>query len=288
MISEGYELLSLFMRYIFIGLGVLILWRAYRWMRRDSRAYKKQMRALPDAGLVGEMVELATGQSQPLPREGIMGASRDCDIRVRGAGVRARHALFFFEEGKGLKVTPIRGAGVLMAGVELRGPAHALHGTQLQLGDALLRVRLFAGLNVPHPAQFQPDGMPGEEEAEWEKEGMPAAFASPFAPAEEYAGTFSPPRPYGGEQMPLGQESPAWGTENAQTAQAPGYQGNYTEDGQMTWQFAAYPLEELQRMQEMQEAQPRQAAYAPPEEEEADEALPYESPVRRRRRRSRP
>lgn len=284
MISEGYELLSLFMRYIFIGLGVLILWRAYRWMRRDSRAYKKQMRALPDAGLVGEMVDLATGRSQPLPREGIMGASRACDIRVHGAGVRARHALFFFEEGKGLKVTPIRGAGVLMAGVELRGPAHALHGTQLQLGEALLRVRLFAGLNVPHPAQFQPDEMPGEEEAEWE-EGMPAAFASPFAPAEEYAGAFSPPQPYDGGQMPLGQDNPAFETENAPI---PGYQGNYTEDGQMTWQFAAYPLEELQRMQEMQDAQPMQAAYAPPREEEADEALPYESPVRRRRRRNRP
>ena len=128
MVSEGYELLSLFMRYIFIGLGVLILFRAYRWMRKDSRAYKKQMRALPDAGLGGEVVDLQSGKSQPLPREGWMGSSRNCDIRIKGAGVQRRHVRFAFEEGKGLKITAVRGL-LFLAGVEVRSSAHALHGT---------------------------------------------------------------------------------------------------------------------------------------------------------------
>lgn len=250
--SEAYELLALLMRYVFVFLGALILWRAYRWLRRDARTYKREMRSLPDAGLVGEIVDLKTGESQPLPREGIMGSARDCDIRVRGVGVRRRHALFAFEDGKGLRVTPQRGSSVLMAGVELSGPAHALHGTQLQLGDALLRVRLFAGLKVPHPAQFQADLVREEgEDAPWEEmEETPP----PFAPVETFDGDEPP------QDMP------------------PAYAGNYTEDGQMTWQYAAYPLEELRRAEEQME----QGVQA----EGEDEALPYESPLPRRKRRS--
>ena len=253
MSGEAYELLALLMRYVFVFIGALILWRAYRWLRRDARSYRREMRALPDAGLVGEIVDLKTGESQPLPREGIMGSARDCDIRVRGAGVRRRHALFAFEEGKGLRVTPQRGGSVLMAGVELSGPAHALHGTQLQLGDALLRVRLFAGLKVPHPAQFQEELLAEERaDAPWEEKG---SVPPPFAPVEA-AGEDEPP-----------QDAP------------PAYAGNYTEDGQMTWQYAAYPLEELRRAQEeMGQASPAEAE---------DEAMPYESPVPRRKRRNR-
>lgn len=252
MTGEAYELLAMLMRYIFVVMGALILWRAYRWLRRDARAYRKEMRSLPDAGLVGEIVDLKTGKSQPLPREGIMGSARECDIRVQGAGVKRRHAMFAFEEGKGLQVTPYRGSPVLMAGIELQGPAHALHGTQLQLGDAILRVRLFAGLKVPNPSQFQEDfagDLPETDMETWEMEDVPA----PFAPVDM--------------AQPIFREQ----DEN------PAYAGGYTEDGQMTWQYAAYPLEELYQAQE---AQQREASGE-------DEALPYESPVPRRRRRNR-
>lgn len=252
MSGEAYELLALLMRYVFVLIGALILWRAYRWLRRDARSYRREMRALPDAGLVGEIVDLKTGESQPLPREGIMGSARDCDIRVRGAGVRRRHALFAFEEGKGLRVTPQGRGSVLMAGVEPSGPAHALHGTQLQLGDALLRVRLFAGLKVPHPAQFQEEAAFEEQaDAPWADNGsVPPPFAAVDVAEED-------------EPIQDGREA---------------YMGNYTEDGQMTWQYAAYPLEALRRAQE--ELDP---AALP----ETEEALPYESPIPKRKRRSR-
>lgn len=257
MASEAYELLALLMRYVFVGIGALILWRAYRWLRRDARQYKKAMRSLPDAGLVGEMVNLKTGESQPLPREGLIGSSGACDIRVREPGVARRHALFAFEEGKGLRVTPHLGNRVLMEGVELKGAAHALHGTQLQLGDAVLRVRLFAGLKVPHPMQFQQDipsgpDMTGVETPENEDVPSPFAAVPQFAPDEE---------------------------EPAQEDPSAYYQGNYTEDGQMTWDYV-YSLEELEQARQRQingEESGRDA--------ENDEALPYESPVPRRRRR---
>lgn len=248
--SEAYELLALLMRYVFVAIGAIILWRAYRWMRRDARQYKKEMRSLPDAGLVGEIVNLRTGKSQPLPREGVIGSSRACDIRIKENGVARRHALFAFEDGKGLRITPHLGNHLFMEGVELKGPAHALHGTQLQLGDAVLRVRLFAGLKMPHPMQFQADALDGAEpqtaEA-WENDTVP----SPFEAVPQFA------------------------QEDHAEDDASFYQGAYTEDGQMTWDYA-YSLEELEQAQQNQE------------NEENDEGLPYASPVPRRGRRRRP
>ena len=163
MAGEGYELLALFMRYVFVALGALIVWHAFRWMRKDAKAYKRQMRRLPDAGLVGEIVNLNTGERLPLPREGIMGASSSCDVRVKGNGVARRHVLFSLAEGKGLCMTPCGRKRFMMEDIEMSGPAYALHGTVVCLGDVPLRVRLFAGINVPHPMAFEP------EEDEWEE-----------------------------------------------------------------------------------------------------------------------
>lgn len=251
MSGEAYELLAMLMRYIFVIIGIVILFRAYRWMRKDARAYQREMRTLPDAGLVGEIVDMQTGESQPLPREGVIGSARDCDIRLKYPGVKRRHALFSFEEGKGVCFVP-RHRGVLMAdGQQVAGRCHALHGTQLKMGDAVMRVRLFAGLDVPHPAQFAQDTM---------------GDTNPFRPIRENGGNvaFSPPVM---QEMDYFEEGP----------QAPmGYAGGYTEDGQMTWQFAAYPLEELRMAQ-------AEMAMAEQEEEE----VPYQSPLPRRRRRDR-
>lgn len=169
--GEAYELLAMLMRYVFIALGGLILFRAYRQMRRDARAYKKEMKKLPDAGLVGEIVDLQTGKSQPLPREGMIGSSSACDIRLKRRGVKRRHALFDFVEGKGLRIRPHLGHKVMMEGVPIRASAYALHGTEVMIGQAMIRVRLFAGLNVPHPASFAKE-MPVDE--------MPAAFELPL------------------------------------------------------------------------------------------------------------
>lgn len=263
MAESTYELLALSMRYVFVLIGLLMLWRAFRWMRRDARQYQRDMRTLPDAGLVGEMVDLQTGKAQPLPREGTIGSSRECDIRVKAPGVARSHALFAFEEGKGLKITPQRGNPVFLSGAAIRASGYALHGTQLQVGDAVLRVRLFAGLNVPFPAAYQPE--------------------APDIPLDEYGFSDdgeSPSLPFPAP----GFEEAAWEAPDTETDySAPadtGYEGHYTEDGQMTWQYA-YSLEELRQAQQALEQ-------AQPEEAEEEGALPYESPVSpRRRRRSR-
>lgn len=268
MTNDAYEFLALVMRYVFVLIGALVLLRAYRWMRRDSRAYHREMRALPDAGLVGEIVDLRTGKSQPLPREGDMGASRECDIHVKGAGVLRHHVRFSFEEGKGILITPSRWGKTFLGGQEMRTSGYALHGSQLQLGDAVLRMRLFAGLKVPHPVAFQQDASAdlehedgpfpvSEEEVFLGSAGTP----SPFDFADQEADAYAPPVP----SVPF--------------APAEDYEGGYTEDGQMTWQYA-YSLEELRQAQQAAEQ-----LWDP--QDENDEALPYKSPLARHRRRRR-
>lgn len=268
------------MRYFFVLIGALIVFRAFRWLQRDARAYHREMRALPDAGLVGEIVNLRTGQAQPLPREGTIGASRECDVRVKDSGILRTHARFEFEEGKGLKIIPMHAGKVVLGGLELSAPGYALHGTQLQLGDALMRVRLFAGLKVPTPAAFQPDeapdALPDEEDAPWSQ--AEPGFPAPFSPPEE--------QPFPGQGAPVSEgESfmpyPPGAAPAAPAAPYADYDGGFTEDGQMTWQYA-YSLEDLRKAQEAK-AQFSPAGPLPAE----DEALPYESPVPRRRRRSR-
>ena len=167
MSGEAYELLAMLMRYVFVVLGVVIVLRVYRQLRRDSRAHKKEMKQLPDAGLVGEVVDLETGKSHPLPREGLMGSGSACDIRLKRRGVKRKHALFAFVEGKGLRIMPHLGSRVEMEGVRIKSSAYALHGTHVTLSNAHIRIRLFAGLNVPNPAAFQQDvNQPVYEEPE--------------------------------------------------------------------------------------------------------------------------
>ena len=36
--SEAYEIIALLMRYVFVFIVGLIVWRAFRWLRRDARA----------------------------------------------------------------------------------------------------------------------------------------------------------------------------------------------------------------------------------------------------------
>ena len=157
MSDASYEMLSLLMRYVFLALGVVILLRSYRWLRRDDKAYRREIESLPDAGLVGEVVDMNTGESFPLPREGTIGSGRACDIRLRSSAVAARHASFLFVDGKGLVIRPLGGHYVALDGEPVTGSGCALHGTRLEIGDITLRVRLFAGLNVPRRAVYAPD-----------------------------------------------------------------------------------------------------------------------------------
>ena len=279
MSAEAYELLSMLMRYVFVGIGALIVWRSYRWLRRDARAYQREMRSLPDAGLVGEIVNLTTGASQPLPREGTIGSSRECDIRVKDSAVKRRHARFEFEEGKGLKIIPEHRSPMLLSGVEMNGPGYALHGTQLQIGNTMLRVRLFAGLKVPQPAAYPaPDAVLSSDVylEPWDGEGETSpVFPDLSTVSNVQEGDYVP---YSAASVPQGAP-----LDPANINQE--YDGHYTDDGQMTWQYA-YSMDELHSAMQSEQWQQAQPTDQIPDEEE--QGLPYQSPLQpRRKRRSR-
>lgn len=158
----AYELVALGMRYVFLFLLILLLVRSFFLMRRENRQYKRTLRQLPDAGLVGEVVDLYTGNSYPLPREGMLGSGRSCDVRL--PALKRREIEFVFRKGLGLRLIPIhRHHGGVLDGEQLRKrDAYALHGTILDIRGMKLRFRLFAGLDVPQRVVYaspRQDGM---------------------------------------------------------------------------------------------------------------------------------
>ena len=128
-------------------------------LRKDRRAKHRRLKQLPDAGMVGELVvltgseELPAGVALPLPREGVLGSLRTCDVTVPVTGVASRHLDFTFEDGLGLLIFPRTHATALVDGQEITSrtrskdyPMH--HGSRLTVGDAVLRLRLFVGLET--------------------------------------------------------------------------------------------------------------------------------------------
>lgn len=156
-----FEILSKLMRYVFTFLGALIVWRTFSWLRKDRRENHKRLKALPDAGSIGLLTvlrgssELKEGSVIPVPSEGVLGFVRTCDIVVPVTDVVAQHLDFTFHNGKGLYIYPRRGCPAAVDGIPLesradsrRYPMH--HGSVLQVGEALLQLGVFAGLDVKH------------------------------------------------------------------------------------------------------------------------------------------
>ena len=120
-----YEIISLGARYWFALLGLVIVWRSFSWLRKDRRAKHKRLKHLPDAGMIGEMVvlqgsdELPEGTAIPVPRAGVLGFLRTCDVVVPVDGVAGKHIDFVFQDGKGLLLFPLRRQTCLVDDVEL-------------------------------------------------------------------------------------------------------------------------------------------------------------------------
>ena len=100
MSANAYEILALAMRYVFAGLMVLIVLRAWRISVVDSRRITKLRRLSPDTGVIGEMLVVKgserarPGMHYPVTLEGTIGSNRRADIRVRHSAVRGRHAFY--------------------------------------------------------------------------------------------------------------------------------------------------------------------------------------------------
>lgn len=90
----------------------------------------------------------------------------------------SRHLDFTFEDGLGLLIFPRTHATALVDGQEITSrtrskdyPMH--HGSRLTVGDAVLRLRLFVGLETAHPTAAAQPEEPPEIPAE---EAPPAAM----------------------------------------------------------------------------------------------------------------
>ncbi len=181
-----YEVVSQAARYWFLFLMALIVWRSFRWLRRDRRQRRKRLRLLPDAGYVGEFVvlkgndELPEGLALPVSGEGILGCLRSDDVYVPVRGVTKKHLWFSFDEDDGLTVEPYGGRTAEVDGETFTGRrrhAYLTHGSRLTVGEAELQLRLFAG--------FEGAGVryaPVTEEEPIPETGEPAAPPPTAAP----------------------------------------------------------------------------------------------------------
>ncbi|NLB91201.1 MAG: FHA domain-containing protein [Clostridiales bacterium] len=155
--AEAYEVAALALRYWFVFLGLLIVWRSFSWLKKDRQQRKNRLQKLPDAGLIGELVvisgtdSLPTGTILPAPREGTLGNHKICDIYLPVAGIKKRHADFRFKNGLGFMLFPARGQKLLIDDKtydkkDSYGLMH--HGSKLIINQVVLRLRLFVGLET--------------------------------------------------------------------------------------------------------------------------------------------
>lgn len=216
MASLDFMILSKLMSYVFTFLGVMIVWRTFAWLRKDRRQTHKRLKALPDAGTIGILTvlqgseELEAGTILPVPFEGVLGFVRTCDVVVPVDDVVSQHLDFTFRNGKGLYIYPRRGCPVAVDGVTLDSRTDSRrypmqHGSILCVGEAVLQLGVFAGLDVEH---F--NGV-------WQSTPAQDAYAEPISPEDEPAydlpdapvypvypdaSTYTPPSPPSGQPGP--------------------------------------------------------------------------------------
>ena len=260
--SNGYQLLALGARALFVFLAALIVLRAALSLLREHRARKRLLKRLPDAGMVGEMRDVDSDTGYPLPREGVLGGGRGCDIRLKG--LRRRQVNFAYVEGKGILLTPChRRTDTLLDGVPLGRGAYALHGAMLRVGGYTLRIRLFAGLNVPHPAQYQEHWQPVFEEELYAPEYGQFTAVQPYTPVQAWPQA----APYGEEDAPVFSYAPTeqvFETQSIPVQRAPEPPVAETEDAlEAPLPFDGFPTESAKQAE--------------------DDPAPFEVPVRHRR-----
>ena len=153
---EIYSVLSQASRWFFVLLALMLLCLAFSWHHTDRKERRDRFRNLPGAGTVGELVvisgsdELPADTWFPVPREGVLGSLRSCDLVIPCPGVSSHHLDFSWQDGTGLLIRPRVGCEVLIDGVPVtrRGMDMPLvHGSVLQIGSAVLRLQLFAALS---------------------------------------------------------------------------------------------------------------------------------------------
>ena len=234
---EIYSVLSLASRWLFAFFALMLLLFAFSWHHSDRKERRDRVRNLPGAGTVGELVvlsgsgELPVDTWFPVPREGVLGSLRTCDLVVPCPGVRSQHLDFSWQDGTGLLIRPRIGCEVLVDGVPVsRRGAYAdaplLHGSLLQVGSAVLRLQLFSALSHTNRPFAPQSPAPGPVPGDWMPPAQPPVqppMQVPYNPVQDYpappAQAFIPVQPCSPEQSP---EPPLHGqTQQSGQPQAP-------------------------------------------------------------------
>ena len=178
MSQETYNAVFLASHWLFAFFALMLLLFAFAWHHTDRKERKDRFKNLPGAGTIGELVVLSGSNELPpdtwfpVPREGILGSLRSCDLVVPCPGVRSQHLDFSWQDGTGLLIRPRIGCEVLIDGVPVsRRGAYAdtplLHGSVLQIGSAVLRLQLFSALSHTNRPFVPQTPVPGSGSAQW-------------------------------------------------------------------------------------------------------------------------
>ena len=166
--SDVWNVLYTVARYLFPLLSVSMVLLILFYILSESRLRREKIRSLPGSGTVGELIVLSGSKDLdintwfPVPREGVLGSVRSCDLVIPCPGVHTKHLDFSWEDGLGLLISPRTGCEALINGapVTCRTDASSVpltHGSILQVGSAVLRLHLFAALDNT-PVFTQPAG----------------------------------------------------------------------------------------------------------------------------------
>ncbi len=163
--ADVWRILYAVSRYVFPLLAAVLVLSLLVYILSESRNRRERTRNLLGSGTVGELIVLSGSRNLdvntwfPVPREGVLGAVRSCDLVIPCPGVRARHLDFSWEDGVGLLIRPHTGCEAFVNGIPVSCKTRAAdmpltHGSVLQVGSAILRLHLFAALdNTAAPVQ---------------------------------------------------------------------------------------------------------------------------------------
>ena len=223
--ADVWKILYTVSRYLFPLLAVSLVFLVLFYILSESRIRREKTAGLPGSGTVGELIVLSGSRDLdantwfPVPREGVLGSVRSCDLVIPCPGVRAKHLDFSWEDGAGLLIRPRTGCEVQINGIPVTCRTRAedvplTHGAVLQVGSALLRLHLFAALDstvsafrplpeeippAPGPAAaFVPVPAPSPGFVPPVSAGQPAAVPEPaqaFSPCEASPAAPEPAQP---------------------------------------------------------------------------------------------
>lgn len=197
--GDIWKILYTVSRYLFPLLAVCLVFLVLFYILSDARNRRDKVRSLPGSGTVGELIVLSGGRDLdantwfPVPREGVLGSIRSCDLVIPCPGVRTRHLDFSWEDGLGLLLRPRTGCEVQVNGIPVTCRTRAAdvpltHGGILQVGSATLRLHLFAALD--NTAAFAAAAVPPEVPAVMP---VPGFVPYPAQPEEFYSPVPVPP-----------------------------------------------------------------------------------------------